>query len=167
MQQPKIEVRARDERRRDEACAKWSTVERERGMREGKRDRERGYEVLWEKKKKKKPDGKQNKGKAQEKWRREEDERRRARQLRGYVCNEDLSKCEDQQRRGKSVLLQNEITGMDANTGGKVKGNISLARGTDVLLILNICPRTPQRKSCGTAGSDGLGRVRLRSAGTD
>lgn len=54
MQQPKIEVRARDERRRDEACAKWSTVERERGMREGKRDRERGYEVLWEKKKKKK-----------------------------------------------------------------------------------------------------------------
>lgn len=56
MQQPKIEVRARDERRRDEVCAKWSTVERER---------ERGvYEVLWggggE------PDGKQNKGKAQE-----------------------------------------------------------------------------------------------------
>ena len=30
MQQPKIEVRARDERRRDEACAKWSTVERGR-----------------------------------------------------------------------------------------------------------------------------------------
>lgn len=28
MQQPKIEVRARDERREDEVCAKWSTVER-------------------------------------------------------------------------------------------------------------------------------------------
>lgn len=38
MQQPKIEVRVRDERRRDEACAKWSTVEGERE-----------YEVLCEK----------------------------------------------------------------------------------------------------------------------
>lgn len=40
MQQPKIEVRARDERRRDEVCAKWSTVER------GKRERGRAYKVL-------------------------------------------------------------------------------------------------------------------------
>ncbi len=38
MQQPKIEVRARDERRRDEVCAKWSTVER--GERERERERE-------------------------------------------------------------------------------------------------------------------------------
>lgn len=54
MQQPKIEVRARDERRRDEACAKWSTVERER-----EKYFERG----------KKPDGKQNKGKKHKKMR--------------------------------------------------------------------------------------------------
>lgn len=65
------------------------------------------------------------------------------------------------------MLLQNGITGMDANTGGKVKGNISPARGADVFPILNIRPCTPQGKSYGTAGSDGLGRVRLRSAGTD
>lgn len=64
MQQPKIEVRARDERRRDEACAKWSTVERERGMRETGRE---GMKYFEKKKKKRKPDGKQNKGKAQEK----------------------------------------------------------------------------------------------------
>lgn len=40
MQQPKIEVRARDERRRDEVCAKWSTVER------AERERERGRESV-------------------------------------------------------------------------------------------------------------------------
>lgn len=44
MQQPKIEVRARDERRRDEVCAKWSTVEREE--REKARGVDRVYEVL-------------------------------------------------------------------------------------------------------------------------
>lgn len=62
MQQLKIEVRVRDERRRDEACAKWSTVGRE-------------TEVLSEKK----PDGKQNKGKTQE-----NEERRK---MRGEECN--------------------------------------------------------------------------------
>lgn len=56
MQQPKIEVRARDERRRDEARAKWSTVERGASERQG--------ECM--KHCEKKPDGKQNKGKAQE-----------------------------------------------------------------------------------------------------
>lgn len=39
MQQPKIEVRARDERRRNEVCAKWSTVESERAT-EGGRGRQ-------------------------------------------------------------------------------------------------------------------------------
>lgn len=34
----------------------------------------------------------------------DEDERRRMYQLGGYVCNEDLSKCGDQQHRGKSGL---------------------------------------------------------------
>lgn len=65
MQELKIEVRVRDEKRRDEACAKWSTVKRV--SREG----EGGYEVLWGEKK---PDGKQNKGKTQGK---EEDEKQR------------------------------------------------------------------------------------------
>ncbi len=46
MQQPKIEVRARDERRRDEACAKWSTVER------GRESVERESMKYFEKKKK-------------------------------------------------------------------------------------------------------------------
>lgn len=50
MQQPKIEVRARDERRRDEVCAKWSTVER--GKRERERERIKYFEGG------KKPDGK-------------------------------------------------------------------------------------------------------------
>lgn len=58
MQQPKIEVRARDERRRDEVCAKWSTVERG--------ERERGSVSVKYFEGKKKPDGKQNKGKAEE-----------------------------------------------------------------------------------------------------
>lgn len=58
MQQPKIEVRARDERRRDEVCAKWSTVERG--------ERERDWECMKHFEEEKKPDGKQNKGKAQE-----------------------------------------------------------------------------------------------------
>lgn len=59
MQQPKIEVRARDERRRDEACAKWSTVERERGMRETGRE---GMKYFEKKKKKESQMGSRTKG---------------------------------------------------------------------------------------------------------
>ncbi len=49
----------------------------------------------------------------------------------------------------------------------KSQREISLVEGTDVFLILNICPFTPQRKSYGTTRCDGLGRVRLKSTDTD
>lgn len=48
MQQPKIEVRARDERRRDEVCAKWSTVERESDRKCVKYFEERKKKARWE-----------------------------------------------------------------------------------------------------------------------
>lgn len=148
MQQPKIEVRVRDETRKDEACAKWSTV------------REREYEVLWGKK----PDGKQNKGENTRKGGKEGDERRRTQQLRGYICNKNLSEREDQQCGEESALSQSQIRQMDANTGGKVKRKFLMARGTDVLLVLTICPCI---KSSMTARSDGLARVRSKSNGND
>lgn len=69
----------------------------------GRREREvhRVYEVLWVKKKARwEPEQR----KSTRKWGKDEDERRRMYQLRGYFCNEDLSKCGDQQRRGKSGL---------------------------------------------------------------
>lgn len=49
----------------------------------------------------------------------------------------------------------------------KSQREISLLKNTDVFLILNICPCTPQRKSDGTNRSDALERVRLKSTDTD
>lgn len=116
MQQPKIEVRARDERRRDEVCAKWSTVEGERETAYevlcGKREREGEKKARWEVEQR---ESRRKRGK-------EEDERRGTQQLRGYVCNEDLSKREDQQRGGKSgPCYRGRSEGWMPNTGGEVE----------------------------------------------
>jgi len=48
MQQLKIEVRARDERREDEVCAKWSTVERAERERQGECMRYFEKKARWE-----------------------------------------------------------------------------------------------------------------------
>ena len=65
--------------------------------------------------------GSRTKGKTQEKEERRGDERRRTQQLRGYICNKNLSEREDQQCGEESGLSRSQIRQMDANTGGKVK----------------------------------------------
>lgn len=47
MQQPKIEVRVRDESRRDGACAKWSTVQGGERERESIKYFEGGEKTRW------------------------------------------------------------------------------------------------------------------------
>lgn len=77
-----------------------------------------------------------------------------------------LSEHEDQQCRGKSAPAE-----QDQKDGykhwWKSQKELSMVRGADVLLILSICPCTLQRKSSETSTSDGLGRVRSKSTGTD
>lgn len=150
MQQPKIEVRVRDERRRDETRAKWSTVVRERA-------REREWSTLSGGKK---PDGKQNNGENTRKWGKEKDERRGTQQLRGYVCNESLSEREDQQHRGKSGLLQREIRRMDANSGGRIKRKFRWQEAQMCFLYLTYILVFLQRTSSEASRSNGPGRVR-------